>query len=104
MILDETTDAFWVLYLINVFQPIDTAELDARSRRLIEAAGRKIAADFNISHALAALVRAHMAVLGSDGHYAVTVLGLRKLSQFNLGLSRDKNRMFVLKDRFKNKR
>jgi hypothetical protein len=101
MILDETTDAFWVLYLINVFQPIGAEELDARSRRLIAAAGRKIGVDFNISYALAALVRAHMVVLESDARYAVTILGLRKLSEFNLGFSRDKNRMFVLKDRLR---
>ena len=63
MRLDYTTDAFWVLYLTNVFQPIGAEELDARSRRLVEAAGRKIAPDFNIAQSLAALARSHMVVL-----------------------------------------
>jgi hypothetical protein len=101
MRIDETTDAFWVLYLINVLQPIGAGALEAQSRRLMESAGRKTATGFNISHTLAALVGANMAILGADGRYAVTILGLQKLSLFNLGFARDKNRMFVLKDRFK---
>jgi hypothetical protein len=100
MIIDETTDAFWVLYLINVLQPIGADELDAQSRRLLQAAGRKLRTGFNISHTLGALVNANMAILQADGRYAVTILGLQKLSVFNLGLGRDKNRMFILKDRF----
>jgi hypothetical protein len=100
MIIDETTDAFWVLYLINVLQPIGADELDAQSRRLLQGAGRKLRAGFNISHTLAALVSANMAMLQADGRYAVTILGLQKLSLFNLGFGRDKNRMFVLKNRF----
>lgn len=99
MKIDETTDAFWVLYLINIFQPIGAEELDAQSRRLIQAAGRKTA-DFSISRTLAALVGARMAVLEADGRYAVTIIGMQKLSLFNLGFSRDKNRMFMLKNRF----
>jgi len=100
MILDETTDAFWVLYLINVLQPIEADELDEQSRRLLQAAGRKLRTGFNISHTLSALVGANMAILQADGRYAVTILGLQKLSLFNLGFGRDKNRMFILKNRF----
>jgi hypothetical protein len=101
MRIDDTTDAFWVLYLMNILQPIRADELEAHSRRLMEAAGRKLAAGFNISHTLAALVSANMAVLEADGRYAVTILGLQKLSLFNLGFRRDRNRMFILKNRFR---
>ncbi len=101
MKIDETTDAFWVLYLINVLQPIGVEELEAESRRLMKAAGRSTATDFNISRTLASLVDANMAISEIDGRYAVTVVGLQKLSLFHFGFSRDKNRMFVLKDRFR---
>jgi hypothetical protein len=96
MRIDETTDAFWVLYLINVLQPISRDELEARSSRLLQSVRRKTAVAFNISHALQTLVSANMAILGTDGRYAVTILGLKKLSLFHLGFARDKNRMFVL--------
>ncbi len=100
MKIDDTTDAFWVLYLINIYQPVTRDELEAETRRLLEAAKRKTGA-FNISHSLAALVSANMAIVLSDGRYAVTILGLQKLSLFRLGMARDKNRMFVLKNRFR---
>ena len=100
MKLDETTDAFWVLYLINILQPVGRDELEAQTRHLLEAGHRK-AAGINVPHSLAALVDANMAILQADGRYAVTVLGLRKLSLFHLGFARDKNRMFVLKNRFR---
>ena len=101
MRIDETTDAFWVLYLINVFQPISADTLEAQTRRLMDSVGRKTAVGFSISHALTALVRANLAILGEDGRYAVTFLGLQRLSKFNLGFARDKNRMFVLKNQFR---
>lgn len=100
MKIDETTDAFWVLYLINVLQPISRDELEGQTRRLMEAVRRKANPSFDISRTLAALIGAHMAIKGSDERYAVTVLGLQKLSLFNLGLARDKNRMFILKNQF----
>ena len=101
MRIDETTDAFWVLYLINVFQPISANELEVQTRRLMESVSRKTAVGFKVSHALTALVSANMAILGTDGRYAVTILGMQKLSEFNLGFARDKNRMFVLKNQFR---
>jgi hypothetical protein len=101
MKLDETTDAFWVLYLINVLQPVNRDELEGQTRRLMEAVQHKAAARFDIAQSLSALVGAHMAILEADGRYAVTALGLQKLSLFNLGLARDKNRMFMLKNRFR---
>jgi hypothetical protein len=99
--IDDTTDAFWVLYLINVFQPIGADELEVRTRRLMESARRKPTTGFKISHALSDLESAKMIILESDGRYAVTILGLQRLSRFRLGLARDKNRMFVLKNRFR---
>jgi hypothetical protein len=99
--IDETTDAFWVLYLINVFQPISADELEVRTRRLMESVGRRTAAGFSMSNALRDLVGSNMAVLGTDARYAVTILGMQKLSEFNLGFARDKNRMFVLKNQFR---
>lgn len=101
MRIDDPTDAFWVLYLINVLQPISANELEVQTRRLMESTRRKPTADFNISNALGALVSAKMIILGADGCYAVTILGLQRLSRFGLGLARDKNRMFVLKNRFR---
>ncbi|MGA7218018.1 MAG: hypothetical protein WBX38_06870 [Candidatus Sulfotelmatobacter sp.] len=101
MRIDETTDAFWVLYLVNVLQPISADELEVRTRRFMEAAKRKPIARLDLTRALADLVRAGMALKEADGCYAVTVLGLQKLSLFNLGLARDKNRMFVLKNQFR---
>lgn len=100
MKIDETTDAFWVLYLINVLQPVGRDELETQTHRLLEAVRPK-RTGFNVSNSLAALVSANMAILEADGRYAVTVLGLQKLSLFHLGFARDKNRMFVLKNRFK---
>jgi hypothetical protein len=101
MRIDETTDAFWVLYLINVLQPISCDQIEVRTGRLMEAAKRKPSAGFDVSRTLADLVGASMAIREADGRYAVTVLGLQKLSLFNLGLARDKNRMFVLKNQFR---
>lgn len=100
MRIDETTDAFWVLYLMNILQPVSADELEVETRRLLETARRKTSG-FNISHSLAALVGANMAILQTDGRYAVTLLGLQKLSLFHLGFLRDKNRMFVLKERLR---
>lgn len=100
MKIDDTTDAFWVLYLINVFQPVSREELEARSHRLFEAVRRRTSG-LSIPRSLDALVAANMAILRTDGRYAVTVLGLQKLSLFHLGFVRDKNRMFVLKNKFR---
>jgi hypothetical protein len=98
MRIDATMDAFWVLYLMNVLQPVTEPELEAETHRLFEVSKRPTRG-LDIPQTLAALVRADMAILGSDGRYAVSVLGLQKLSVFNVGFLRDRNRMFVLKDR-----
>jgi hypothetical protein len=101
MKLDATTDAFWVLYLINILQPVSRDQLEDQTRRLMEAVRHKPTAAFNIPHSVADLTRANVTIQRADGRYAVTVLGLQKLSLFHLGLVRDKNRMFVLKDKFR---
>lgn len=100
MRIDETTDAFWVLYLMNILQPADREEIETQTRRLLQAVKRKGPA-LDVSQSLAALVGANMAVLREDGRYSVTLLGLQKLSIFHLGYLRDKNRMFVLKNLLK---
>jgi hypothetical protein len=100
MRIDDTTEAFWLLYLINIFQPVGQDQLEEQTRRL-QGSARKAASEAQISKTLADLVRANMAILRPDGLYAVTLLGLQKLSVFRLGFSRDKNRMFELKNRFR---
>jgi hypothetical protein len=100
MKLDESTDAFWVLYLINILQPVGRDELEAQTHRLLEGVRAK-KANFSVPDSARALVAANLAILQADGSYAVTMLGLQKLSEFQLGLVRDKNRMFVLKSRFR---
>ncbi len=94
----EATDSFWVLYLVNILQPVSRQETESETRRLLDAAGRKTS-QFNISGTLDTLVSARMVITREDGRYAVTLKGLQKLSRFNLGLARDKNRMFVLKNK-----
>jgi hypothetical protein len=101
MKMDATTDALWVLYLVNVLQPVTRDTLEAQTRRLMRSLRRKPKGGIDITRSLSDLAGANMTILLSDGRYSVTALGLQKLSAFKLGRVRDKNRMFELKDRFK---
>jgi hypothetical protein len=100
MIIDETTDAFWILYLVNVLQPVSGEDVEERSRALLERMNRKVSR-VSVPGTLSSLETADMIIRRQDGRYAVTLLGLQGLSRFHFGFSRDKNRMFVLKDKLR---
>lgn len=101
MSIDSPTDAFWVLYLINVFQPISKHDLQVQTHRFMESMHGGPGHNIDVSRPLADLQEANMVHLSSDGRYAVTLLGLEKLSTLKLGRIRDKNRLFFLKDSFR---
>lgn len=94
-------DAFWTLYLINVLQPVSAAELGEETRRAWKSQNRSGDADASILSSLDELRRSRLVTLEENGLYAVSLLGLERLSLFKLGRIRDKNRLFVLKKRFK---
>ena len=54
-----------------------------------------------IEECLDDLAKYELIFMRSDERYSVTSLGLERLSQFKFGRIRDKNRLFVLKGRFK---
>ncbi len=100
MNIGATIDPFWVLYLVNVFQPVAREILDAEAKSLLKAIpGRSEPID--VDKWLEGLMRAELVMSRSDGLYMVTSLGLERLSQFKFGRIRDKNRLFTLKKRFK---
>lgn len=93
---ESSVDPFWVLYLVNVLQPVDRQTLDAQGQTLARTMpGRTEPIDVNMC--LGELASSGLVMLRSDNCYTATSLGLERLSQFRLGRIRDKNRLFVLK-------
>ena len=100
MNIDASIDPFWVLYLINVFQPVARDVLESEARALLRAMPAR-SDSIDVEKWLHELVESGLVILRSDGLHAVTSLGLERLSQFKFGRIRDKNRLFVLKKRLK---
>jgi hypothetical protein len=93
-------DIFWVLFLVNVLQPVSKVGLDKEAEGLLAIIPGRTE-PINVSACLDQLVGGRLVVMRSDELYCVTSLGLERLSQFKFGRIRDKNRLFVLKERFK---
>jgi hypothetical protein len=100
MNLGPSLDVFWVLYLVNVLQPVSKGDLDKEAERLLSAMPGRTEA-INVSACLEQLISVNLVITRSDELYSVTSLGLERLSQFKFGRIRDKNRLFLLKSRFK---
>ena len=96
-----STDAFWVLYLINVLQPVGLESLRNETHALWKSLGRTEDPSQSILVSIDELTRAQLVVVGPQGLHATTLLGIERLSLFKLGRIRDKNRLFLLKKGFK---
>ncbi|HET8889876.1 MAG TPA: hypothetical protein VFQ41_13320 [Candidatus Angelobacter sp.] len=94
-------DAFWTLYLINVLQPVDVTTLSAETERLWKSQARSGEVNATIATSLNELIESDLVAIEENQQYAVTLLGLERLSLFKLGRIRDKNRLFLLKKEFK---
>jgi hypothetical protein len=94
-------DAFWTLYLINVLQPVDITTLSTETERLWKSQERSGEVNATIASSLSELIESNLITVENNQQYAVTLLGLERLSLFKLGRIRDKNRLFLLKKGFK---
>jgi hypothetical protein len=97
---DSSIDPFWILYLVNVEQPVSLQELESEATKLL-ATMRNRTEPIDVRKCLDDLSKFELIIIRSDQRYSVTSLGLERLSQFKFGRIRDKNRLFVLKERFK---
>jgi hypothetical protein len=97
---DSSIDPFWILYLVNVGQPVSRQQLESEARKLL-ATTRNRTEPIDVGKCLDDLSRSELILVRSDDRYSATSLGLERLSQFKFGRIRDKNRLFVLKKRLK---
>ena len=97
---DSSIDPFWVLYLANVLAPVSRERLEIEAAQLLKSMPSR-SEPVDVDRWLRELVESQLVIIRSDGLYAVTSLGLERLSQFKFGRTRDKNRLFELKKRLK---
>jgi hypothetical protein len=97
---DSNIDPFWVLYLVNVLAPVSRERLEIEAAQLLKSMPSR-SEPVDLDRWLRELVDSQLSMIRSDGLYAVTSLGLERLSQFKFGRIRDKNRLFELKKRLK---
>lgn len=100
MTLIPSIETFWTLYLINVLQPVDLKLLAEETVRLWKSQQREGDVQ-RIQSSVDELVSSQLVAVDVNSSYSVTLLGLERLSEFKLGKIRDKNRLFLLKKRFK---
>jgi len=100
MIGDTSIDPFWILYLVNVLQPVSAERVAEEADRLRRSVPDRLEA-VDVARWVRELSGANLLMMRSDGLLAVTSLGLDRLSQFKFGRVRDKNRLFELKKRLK---
>jgi hypothetical protein len=96
---DSSIDPFWILYLVNVEQPVSQQTLEAEAAKLLMSTPNRTE-PIDVPKCLADLLKFDLIILRSDKLYSVTSLGLERLSKFKFGRIRDKNRLFLLKKRF----
>jgi hypothetical protein len=97
---ESSIDTFWVLYLVNIHQPVDLNTLVDAAKKLLAAVPDR-SEPIDVRTSLQELLDSGLVMLRSDKLIVVTILGLERLSQFKFGRIRDKNRLFVLKQRLK---
>ena len=87
---------FLVLYIINVFQPVSREDMLAEVTKTAtiqnDAPNRQIVLD-----ALKKLIRGQL-VIEERGLLSSTILGTQRAAKLGLRRSRDKNRLFFLKN------
>jgi hypothetical protein len=86
-----------LLYLINILQPVSGADLKKQFSEFAKSLSRTDDQPVTYESLLDALERYRL-ILKIKGRYSVTREGLNRIALAGLSHSRDKNRLFILKD------
>jgi hypothetical protein len=88
---------FFVLYLVNVFQPITRKDLFGELAKIAGPSPSESSDLFSASEALKELVKRGL-IIEHKGAFSCSVLGNQRAAALGLRKARDKNRLFFLKN------
>jgi hypothetical protein len=88
---------FFVLYLVNVFQPITKKDLFGEVAKVAGTSPSESLDLFSASEALKELIKRGL-VIEHRGTFSCSVVGNQRAAKLGLRKARDKNRLFFLKN------
>ena len=88
---------FFVLYLVNVFQPITRKDLFGEVEKIARTTPSESSDLFSTSEALKELLKRGL-IIDHNGSFSCSVLGNQRAASLGLRKARDKNRLFFLKN------